>query len=184
MVLQEAEQATEAGLTAIGYVSFEAAAAFDPGLVGCNSDQPLAIFGLYDRIKPVQWPITQPQAMTLQPAVSRSSYLQRVSAVKAYLATGDSYQVNLTHQFQGRWQESVEALFARLVAAQPTPYAACLDWQDGAICSVSPELFFSLNQDQLSTEPMKGTRSRVRTRQRMQCRLPAWLILRKIKQKT
>ena len=61
------------------------------------------------------------------------------------------------------WQVSVEVLFARLITAQPTPYAACLDWQDGAICSVSPELFFSLDQDRLSTEPMKGTRSRGKT---------------------
>lgn len=162
-VLQKAERASQKGLTAIGFVSFEATAAFDEAFISAGSDRPLALFGLYDRINSVSSPVFKSGAIELHPKCSRSAYLEQVAIIKAYLAAGDSYQVNLTHQLEGPWRDSVEALFARLITSQPTVYAACLDWQDGAICSVSPELFFSLDQDVISTEPMKGTRSRGKT---------------------
>jgi para-aminobenzoate synthetase / 4-amino-4-deoxychorismate lyase len=162
-VLQRAESASQRGLTAIGFVSFEAAAAFDKAFISASSDRPLALFGLYDRINSVSSPVFASGAIELHPKYSRTAYLKQVATIKAYLAAGDSYQVNLTHQLEGPWRDSVEALFARLITSQPTAYAACLDWQDGAICSVSPELFFSLDQDVISTEPMKGTRSRGKT---------------------
>jgi para-aminobenzoate synthetase / 4-amino-4-deoxychorismate lyase len=162
-VLQSAESASQKGLTAIGFVSFEAAAAFDETFISASSDRPLALFGLYDRINSVSSPVFESGAIELHPKCSRSAYLEQVAIIKAYLAAGDSYQVNLTHQLEGPWRDSVEGLFARLISSQPTVYATCLDWQDGAICSVSPELFFSLDQDVIRTEPMKGTRSRGKT---------------------
>ncbi len=162
-VLRSADRASQKGLTAIGFVSFEASAAFDTTLTCTGTDRPLAVFGLYDRVNSVAAPAFDSAAIELEPQWSRSAYLNQVAAIKAYLAAGDSYQINLTHQLQGPYRDSIETLFARLVTSQPTVYAACLDWPDGAICSVSPELFFSLDQEVLRTEPMKGTRSRGKT---------------------
>ena len=54
------------------------------------------------------------------------------------------------------------ALFASLVRAQPAPYAAFVDTGDIAVCSVSPELFFTLDAGVITSRPMKGTAPRGR----------------------
>ena len=51
-------------------------------------------------------------------------------------------------------------LFASLASAHAAPYAAFLDTEGWAVCSISPELFFSLTGDLLTSRPMKGTAPR------------------------
>ena len=85
-----------------------------------------------------------------------------VESIKHYLQRGDSYQVNYTQRLAGEWPAGSAALFRRMVAAQPLSYASYLLADDRAICSVSPELFFSLQGDQIRCKPMKGTAARGR----------------------
>ena len=54
-------------------------------------------------------------------------------------------------------------MFADLAQAQQADYAAFIDTGRHAICSASPELFFRLDGDVLTSKPMKGTAVRGRT---------------------
>jgi len=93
-------------------------------------------------------------------------FLARVLRAKEYVAAGDIYQANLSR----RWQVEVDAaslskttaaaLYERLCAANPAPFAALAQWQDVAIISSSPERLVRLNGRRIDTRPIAGTRPR------------------------
>ena len=81
-----------------------------------------------------------------------------VSAIHDYIASGDTYQVNLTFPLRLTVHGSPIALYAALRAKQPVPYGAFIALPDGqSILSLSPELFVSHQKGRLLAKPMKGT---------------------------
>ncbi len=153
-------------LFAVGFISYEAAPAFDSALVTRNvSGLPLLWFGLYSDPKDVALPTPSSRAYQIgswQPTMSRSKYQRGFEAIKARIAAGDTYQVNYTMRLRSRFSGDPFAFFADLARSQPSQFAAYLDIGDHVVCSVSPELFFELDRDQLTCRPMKGTRKRGR----------------------
>ena len=93
---------------------------------------------------------------------SREEYLDAVRRAKEYIAAGDIYQVNLSQRFTAPLPISSFDLYARLRTRNPAPFAAYLDFGDGAIVSSSPERFlhFSAGTRLIRTRPIKGTRPR------------------------
>ena len=77
--------------------------------------------------------------------------------MRAAIARGDVYQVNLVQHLSAPFAGDPRALAAALAPLQPLhprPLAA-----DGwAIVSASPELFLARRGDRLWTKPIKGTR--------------------------
>jgi para-aminobenzoate synthetase/4-amino-4-deoxychorismate lyase len=165
-VLDIIEAACAKGKYAVGYVSFEAASAFDSALVHHPSGSlPLAAFAIFDQAEEtspgrMSEPLSEP--MDLAPVIDESDFFESIRQIKAYLRSGDSYQVNFTHQLKGNTTASPPSIFSFLCRAQPSPYSAFIETSDYAICSVSPELFFELDGASVRTEPMKGTRPRGR----------------------
>lgn len=152
---------------AVGFLSFEAAPAFDAAFEVLPSDGfPLLWFGLYK--KPVvhkDCPSLEKSSHRLEgwsPSVSRAAYDQALSQIKNHLANGETYQVNYTFRLRSSFSGSSWAFFEELARAQNGAYAAYLDTGRFAICSVSPELFFHLDGRRLITRPMKGTAARGR----------------------
>lgn len=166
--LADVERLTrERGLHAVGFVAYEAGAAFGLSVHPPLSGLPLVWFALYDAagIRPCDRPVRR-AAYTLgelRPSVDRSAFQSAFDAIKACLADGDSYQVNFTFQMAARFDGEPLDLFADLVDAQQGSYSACIDTGDLAICSASPELFFELRGDRILSRPMKGTARRGRT---------------------
>jgi para-aminobenzoate synthetase / 4-amino-4-deoxychorismate lyase len=154
------ERASNDGYTAIGYLAYEAAPAFDPALKVHATDLPLLLFGLY--VAGQDYELSPPVSNMphLSAQISPADYGLQVDRVKHYLEQGDSYQVNLTHRLSAAFTGDAEALFAALFEQQPAPGSLFLCNQDLAICSVTPELFFALDGEQIRMEPMKGTRPR------------------------
>lgn len=156
-------------LYAAGFISYEAAPAFDPALRARvpGTRMPLLWFGLYAECCPSPVPPLLPeQPYTLgewTPSVSRAAYRQAITLIKKYIARGETYQVNYTFRLRAPFTGSPWRLFLDLYRAQRSQYAAYIDLPGFAICSASPELFFDLNQDRLSARPMKGTAARGRT---------------------
>ena len=105
-------------------------------------------------------PLSEP--LDLAPVIDELHFFESIQQIKAYLWSGDSYQVNFTHQLKGNTTASPASIFSFLCRAQPSPYSAFIETDDYAICSVSPELFFEVNGASVRTEPMKGTRPRGR----------------------
>ena len=95
--------------------------------------------------------------------MGETHYLKQLARIKQHLEAGDCYQVNFTHQLSAAYSDpglSPLQLFALLTRRQPSPHAVYFESPNLTLCSVSPELFFSLEGDKISMEPMKGTRIR------------------------
>jgi anthranilate synthase component I len=81
-----------------------------------------------------------------------------------YIAAGDIYQSNLSRGWRAlaRAPVSAAALYRRLRAANPSPFAALLKDREFAVVSSSPERLVSIRGDRVSTRPIAGTRPRSR----------------------
>ncbi|MTJ51717.1 aminodeoxychorismate synthase component I, partial [Anabaena sp. UHCC 0253] len=95
-----------------------------------------------------------------KPSVSEIEYHQAISEIKKYIALGETYQVNYTFRLNTAFSGDSWQLFLKLVQAQKADYGAYVDIDNFAICSASPELFFRLDGNQLTSLPMKGTAAR------------------------
>ncbi len=171
--LSEVTDAVERqGLHAAGFIAYEAAPAFDAAMLGRPAgDLPLLWFGLYRDAEEIQPETVFPLADTdasasalhWQPGISRDAYDNSVAAIKDSIARGDTYQVNFTFPLHARLGSDPLALFARMLRAQRCRYAAFVDTGQHVVCSASPELFWQLDGQRLSSRPMKGTAARGRT---------------------
>ncbi len=147
---------------AAGFVSYEAAPAFDSAFQVLDSaDFPLLWFGLYPKPQVVKVPVTVQEFGSLewQPTVERESYNTSIEKIKEYIAQGRTYQVNYTMRLQTKFQTSAWGFFLQLAQRQ-NKYAAYLNTGRYTICSASPELFFQLDGERIFSDPMKGTTKR------------------------
>jgi len=157
------------GHYAAGFISYEAAPAFDPALRthSPRAGLPLAWFALLAAPEVVsELPSLQPHAFQIgpwQPSESLARYTDNIARIKNYIAQGDTYQVNYTFRLRSPFKGDPWQFFLALEQAQPGGYTAYIDGGDFAICSASPELFFALNGHQLRSKPMKGTAKRGRS---------------------
>jgi para-aminobenzoate synthetase/4-amino-4-deoxychorismate lyase len=166
-VLCAAEQAANQGHYAVGYVSYEAAPAFESSLtVRSGARMPLAWFGIFEAPK---WIIDDPASYTGYPSVidwhpliSRAQYQRAIADIREAIAAGDTYQLNYTMRFQASFSDEDYALYRQLRMAQPAPYSAYLQCGRYRVLSLSPELFFQRYNNQIVTRPMKGTAPRGR----------------------
>ncbi|MBS4029543.1 MAG: aminodeoxychorismate synthase component I [Ignavibacteriales bacterium] len=111
-----------------------------------------------------QTTIHKPQTHFLIPDFKRSEYCDAVHKIKNYIANGDVYQVNLSHRFWGKTGSSALTIYNSLRENNPAPFSAmmCLD-EKRFVFSSSPELFFSINGNEIETRPIKGTIRRGKT---------------------
>lgn len=154
------------GLYAAGFLSYEAAAAFDSSLAvrADSSGFPLLWFGLYEQAQEIELPlvqgdIAQPE-LVWRPSISRSEYARGFARIKEHIKAGDSYQVNYTHRLRTEHGGDPWVFFTRLIAAQRQTLGAYLDLGRWVIASASPELYFRLDGAQIESRPMKGTAAR------------------------
>ena len=160
-LLDAVERHAKAGRWCVGYVRYEAAAAFDAAFTVHAADGPLAWFGVYAQA--LAWP-TEPD---LSPATAhwhtgpdRTVFDADLAHIHAAIAAGELYQVNHTAPLHGTLQGEPLALFQALQRAQPGGYAAFIDSGHEHLLSVSPELFFDWQGEHILARPMKGTAPR------------------------
>ncbi len=91
---------------------------------------------------------------------SKDAYIAAVEKVKEHIRKGDIYQANLSQRFHAELNMDPAALYARLRAASPAPFASYLDFGDVTVLSSSPERFLLKRGDCIETRPIKGTRPR------------------------
>ena len=166
-LLRSIEEAAESeGLTAAGFVSYEAAAAFDSSHVTrpAEINFPLAWFGIYEKsedffLHPCK---TSDPAKAWHPSISKESYSGTIRKVRDYIAAGDTYQVNFSFRLRTETNIDPWQLFLQMVSGKAPGYGAYVETNDWAVCSASPELFFQLRGNSLVSRPMKGTLHRGR----------------------
>lgn len=92
--------------------------------------------------------------------VTRGQFCGWVRRAQDYIAAGDIYQVNLSHQFASSFAGDPWDFYEALRHYSPAPYAAYLNLEGRAVLSSSPELFLRMSGRQIVTRPIKGTRPR------------------------
>ena len=149
---------------AAGFISYEASTAFDSVLETHSPGSfPLLWFGLYKKPEIIELPkptLPTEYQLNWKPSVSEAEYHQTISKIKEYIALGETYQVNYTLRLNAPFNGDSWELFLKLVQAQNADYGAYIDIDNFAICSASPELFFDLDGNYLTSRPMKGTAAR------------------------
>jgi para-aminobenzoate synthetase component 1 len=109
-----------------------------------------------------------PPADTWRSSLDHDRFTAGVHDVRAAIARGDVYQVNLTRRLSaplavdvppGSTGDDVAALGAALAAGNPAPYAAVvrLPEQGVHVASASPERFLRREGDRVWSSPIKGT---------------------------
>lgn len=150
---------------AAGYLSYEAASAFDAALrTRSELGFPFLWFGLYPqpRVVSLPEPATPISGLHWEPTTDCGTYDSAIARVKDAIACGRTYQVNYTIRLQTGFTVSAWEFFLHLALGQ-NRHAAYLDMERYAICSASPELFFELDGNTITCRPMKGTIARGRT---------------------
>jgi para-aminobenzoate synthetase/4-amino-4-deoxychorismate lyase len=172
--IEAAEAAASRGLWVGGLVAYEAAPGLDPALEVRSraagdpfGDLPLAWFALFERreeIAPLEPPLAEPPAgdSSWRPSVDRRAYDAAVGAIRELIAAGETYQVNHTLRLRARIAGDARGLYRDLALAQRGAFAAFLDLGRYRVLSSSPELFFRIEDDRITTRPMKGTAPRGR----------------------
>src|SRR3989344_4444731 len=91
-----------------------------------------------------------------RPEMAEHDYAARFALVHEAIARGDIYQANLTFQNHAAVSGHPLALYRALRAGSAAGYGGVVfdgaDWQ----LSLSPEMFFSLRQGEMTARPMKG----------------------------
>ena len=147
---------------AVGYVSYEAAPAFDGALKVKKGSWNLLDFYVYET-EPEIFKCTEREvklAESVQPELSEAHYLSDLKKVLDYIYDGDIYQANYTFRANLPEINQPFELFQQLQRKHPVPYAAFLQFDDKSIISISPELFLEKNGSHLFSKPMKGTAPR------------------------
>lgn len=161
--LQHVRSEIARGRFAAGYLSYEAAPAFDAAFV-CHrpDDMPLLWFGIYERTSN-DFTEASTNGFEFGPwaaAVCEADYLLALKSIRKWIAAGETYQVNYTYPLTAAYVGDPRACYARLKRAQGEGHTAYLDIGRYQIVSASPELFFRLDGDRVTSRPMKGTAQR------------------------
>ncbi|MFW6414559.1 MAG: aminodeoxychorismate synthase component I [Verrucomicrobiota bacterium] len=176
--LEEVEnEVRDDNLYAAGFLAYEAANAFDPALAthAPDAEFPLLWFALYEkaeRLADIPPPASscagaekekEEEASEWQPSIGEDEYRIALGKIRDYIRTGYTYQVNFTLRLNAAFNADPWNYFRQLVKVQQAGYPVYIETDDWAVCSASPELFFTVDGDRLITRPMKGTIERGRT---------------------
>lgn len=168
-VVEAAAGAARDGRWVAGYVTYEAAPAFDDAFVVRPTERrPLVWFGVFERRESVPVAVHDPRAggaysiSKWSPVVDRRKYASAFLAVKDHIRNDDIDQVNFTFPLRAAFTGSAEFFYNDLVCAQRPSYATHIWHDDVHVVSVSPERFFSIEGRTITTQPMNGTALRGR----------------------
>jgi para-aminobenzoate synthetase component I len=111
--------------------------------------------------------------LAFRSGLSREQYEARVEAIRDRIARGDIYQANLTRRLERPYDGDPWGRYRRLRTGDPSLFSAYLDLgpsqlsgRPRALLSASPEPFLSVDADGIvSSDPIKGTRPRGRSRE-------------------
>ena len=132
--LSRAVEAAERGSIVAGFVSYEAAPAFDPSMrVHAESKFPFLWFGVFERAEALarlpQTPVPI-SATSWNPTLTAEDYENAVATIRRLIARGDTYQVNFTHRLKGDFQGDTWHFFRSFCRGQRSDCCAYVDTGD------------------------------------------------------
>ena len=158
------------GRNSAGFLAYEAGLALEDRLAPLRAPPagdapPLLWFGLFGTVEHVEAADLLPDgagawAGPARPLISRAEYEAALAAVKAHIAAGDIYQANLTFAAEVRTLGHPLALYAALRRRARAGHGGIVFTGAHWILSLSPELFFTVEEGRVTARPMKGTAPR------------------------
>jgi len=164
-VIAAGEAAAEAGAWVVGFVTYEAARAFDEAYPAATVRGPLPLawfcsFGSRHVVPLVDAPSGGPFVDGVVRTHGSRWYRDGVQQVRELIETGGVYQINLTDRVRARLVADPFDLYRSMVSTQGGSFNAFLDLGEAVVASASPELFLEINGRTVTARPMKGTRRR------------------------
>jgi para-aminobenzoate synthetase component 1 len=93
----------------------------------------------------------------------RERYLRTIGRAVEYIHAGDCFQVNIAQRLLYPATLAPLELYGRLRQRNPAPFAGYFDLGEYVIASASPERFLYVQDGEVETRPIKGTRPRGNT---------------------
>lgn len=97
---------------------------------------------------------------TLKSGEGWQEYRAKVRQIKDYIARGDTYEVNFTHQLVSPFESGSLELFEKMRDHGPVPFAAWISYNGVDVCCASPERFLMRKGNRVVSQPIKGTSPR------------------------
>lgn len=93
--------------------------------------------------------------------LNANQYRQAFDKIQQYIHDGDCYEINFSQRFSTQISGDPLAAYLHLRHQSSAPaYSAYIQTANGGILSFSPEQFLHVDNDKVSTKPIKGTRPR------------------------
>ena len=108
---------------------------------------------------PAAPPSTDQPAVPLRVSLSAEGFVRAVERAQAYIAAGDTYQVNLSTRLEVPPVDPLAA-YEAMRAANPSPYMGFARLPGVALACGSPELLVSVDAGRVASRPIAGTRPR------------------------
>jgi para-aminobenzoate synthetase component 1 len=96
----------------------------------------------------------------IQTVFKKEDYMEAVRQIQRYISQGDVFQVNLSLRQSRKLRSTAEDIYEWLRLFNPSPYMGFLRFPEFKLVSASPELLVKLENDEVSTRPIAGTRRR------------------------
>lgn len=100
--------------------------------------------------------------LTMRSNLSREQFESAVRKGQEYIAAGDIYQVVLSQRFDADVEADPFTVYRALRHVNPSPYMFYLRMGQRAVIGSSPEMLVRVENDQVQTHPIAGTRPRGR----------------------
>ncbi|NJP39336.1 aminodeoxychorismate synthase, component I [Bacillus luteus] len=108
------------------------------------------------------WRDAAPASDDVHRSMDEARFAEAVTKTKDYIAAGDVFQVNLSVRETRKQTTEPLHIYEHLRSMNPSPYMGFLQTEELTYVSASPELLVKIKDDEVSTRPIAGTRSRGR----------------------
>ncbi|RLI94140.1 MAG: anthranilate synthase component I [Candidatus Altiarchaeales archaeon] len=95
--------------------------------------------------------------------MTRDEFERGVKIIKEYIKSGDVFQVVLSQRIKAGFKGDKFHIYQRLKRINPSPYMYFLDFGDRKIVGSSPEMLVRVENRNVETYPIAGTRRRGKT---------------------
>ena len=155
-------------IAAVGFLSYDAKNIFFPNInfQPLKSDSPILWFGKPAVIKIVNKDELlnfNKNKLNLKKTKSindSNHYHSKINQIKNYLREGDVYQINYTQPMEYRLDGEAFDLYLMLLKNAAPKFGAYLNIDSLKFITMSPEKFFTRENNDISSSPIKGTRKR------------------------
>ncbi len=140
----------------LGYIRYEAKNCFFDNHY--NYPKPLLYFEVFENFSSFSpQKIHTQYLISEKPLVSKTEYSNSLKQIKEEISNGNTYEVNYTYPTEVTSSLDGFELYQALLENQTTPYNTFIKNEYETLLSFSPELFFTIKNNKITTKPMKGT---------------------------